>query len=132
MNIPEQLLYTKEHEWVKVEGDKVWIGITDFAQHKLGDIVFVELPELETEVEAGDAMVVIESVKAVSSVYSWVAGTVVEVNEALEDTPELLNEAPYENWIAVVLMNNSEEVKGLLNAQEYELLCQEQEQEDHQ
>lgn len=129
MRIPEDLLYTKEHEWVKVEGQKAWIGITDFAQHHLGDIVFVELPELDTEVQVGGSVAVIESVKAVSSVYSAAAGTVVEANTELEEAPEKLNEEPYENWITVIEMSNPDDLKGLLGAAEYEQFCREQEEE---
>ncbi|HCF72101.1 MAG TPA: glycine cleavage system protein GcvH [Syntrophomonas sp.] len=129
MRIPEELLYTKDHEWVKVEGQKVWIGITDFAQEHLGDIVFVELPEVDTEVEAGNSVAVIESVKAVSSVYSAVAGTVAEANAELEEAPEKLNEEPYENWILAVEMSNSDGLQGLMNAAAYEQLCLQQEEE---
>lgn len=128
MRIPQELLYTREHEWIKVEGQRAWIGITDYAQHNLGDIVFVELPELDTEVEAGGSIAVIESVKAVSSVYSAVAGTVVEANTELEEAPEKLNEEPYENWILVIEMTNSDDLKTLLSAAEYEQLCLEEEQ----
>ena len=129
MRIPEELLYTKDHEWVKVEGQKVWIGITDFAQEHLGDIVFVELPEVDTEVEAGNSVAVIQSVKAVSSVYSAVAGTVAEANAELEEAPEKLNEEPYENWILAVEMSNSDGLQGLMNAAAYEQLCLQQEEE---
>jgi glycine cleavage system H protein len=129
MRIPEELLYTKDHEWVKVEGQKVWIGITDFAQEHLGDIVFVELPEVDTEVEAGGSVAVIESVKAVSSVYSAVAGTVAEANAELEEAPEKLNEEPYENWILTVEMSNPDGLQGLMNAAAYEQLCLQQEEE---
>ncbi|HPF20913.1 MAG TPA: glycine cleavage system protein GcvH, partial [Syntrophomonas sp.] len=94
MNIPENLYYSNEHEWVRVEGENAYIGITDFAQEHLGDIVFVELPEPDTDVSAGEQVGVIESVKAVSSMFSPVSGTITEINEALEDTPELLNEDP--------------------------------------
>lgn len=129
MRIPEDLLYTKEHEWVKVEGQKAWIGITDFAQHHLGDIVFVELPEIDTEVEVGGSVAVIESVKAVSSVYTAVAGTVAEANTELEEAPEKLNEEPYENWITVVAMSNPDDLKALLGPADYEQMCLEQEEE---
>lgn len=128
MNIPEELLYTREHEWVRIEGQKVWIGITDFAQEHLGDIVFVELPELDTEVEAAGEIAVIESVKAVSSVYTAVAGMVAEANVELEEAPEKLNEEPYENWIAVVEMKNPDELQILLSAAEYEQFCIEEEE----
>lgn len=129
MIIMEHLLYSREHEWIRVEGEKAYIGITDFAQFNLGDIVFVELPELDTEVSAYDEMGVIESVKAVASVYSPVMGIVAEVNNELEDCPEALNEAPYENWIAVVNMNNPDDLKELMGPKEYEEYCIEQQKE---
>lgn len=128
MRIPAELLYSRDHEWIKVEGQKAWIGITDYAQHHLGDIVFVELPEIDTEVEIGGSLAVIESVKAVSSVYSAVTGMVAEANEELEEAPEKLNEDPYESWVAVIEMSNPDELKNLLNAADYEKLCQEEEQ----
>ncbi|MEN6463144.1 MAG: glycine cleavage system protein GcvH [Syntrophomonas sp.] len=128
MNILQELLYTREHEWVKVEGRQARIGITDFAQSHLGDIVFVELPELDTEIEAAGEIAVIESVKAVSPVYSAVTGTVAEANTELEEAPEKLNEEPYENWIAVVEMSNPDDLQTLLSAAEYEQFCLEEEQ----
>lgn len=127
MNIPKDLLYTSEHEWIRVDGDQVYLGITDYAQHHLGDIVFVELPELDSEVVTGDSIAVVESVKAVSSVYSPVSGTVVENNEELEDSPELLNEDPYTNHIAVININNPDELKDLMSPTDYEAFCAEQE-----
>ncbi len=127
MNIPKDLLYTSEHEWIRVEGDQVYLGITDYAQHHLGDIVFVELPELDTEVVTGDSIAVVESVKAVSSVYSPVSGTVVENNEELEDSPELLNEDPYTNHIAVINISNPDELEDLMSPADYESFCAEQE-----
>ncbi|MBP8819700.1 MAG: glycine cleavage system protein GcvH [Syntrophomonadaceae bacterium] len=127
MNIPKDLLYTSEHEWIRVDGDQVYLGITDYAQHHLGDIVFVELPELDTEVVSGDSIAVVESVKAVSSVYSPVSGTVVENNEELEDSPELLNEDPYTNHIAVINISNPDELEDLMSPAAYEAFCAEQE-----
>jgi len=127
MNIPKNLLYTSEHEWIRVHGDQVYLGITDFAQHHLGDIVFVELPELDTEVVSGDSIAVVESVKAVSSVYSPVSGTVVENNEELEDSPELLNEDPYTNHIAVINIDNPDQLEDLMSPAAYEAFCAEQE-----
>ena len=127
MNIPKNLLYTSEHEWIRVDGDQVYLGITDFAQHHLGDIVFVELPELDAAVISGDSIAVVESVKAVSSVYSPVGGTVVENNEELEDSPELLNEDPYTNHIAVININNPDELEDLMSPAAYEAFCAEQE-----
>lgn len=103
MTIPADLKYTKEHEWVRIDGDTATFGITDHAQEALGDIVFVELPEIGRTLEAGEAYAVVESVKAVSDVYAPVAGDVVEVNEALEGEPELVNTDPYgAGWIARV------------------------------
>jgi glycine cleavage system H protein len=127
MNIPKDLLYTSEHEWIRVNGDQVYLGITDYAQHHLGDIVFVELPELDAAVISGDSIAVVESVKAVSSVYSPVGGTVVENNEELEDSPELLNEDPYTNHIAVININNPDELEDLMSPAAYEAFCAEQE-----
>ncbi|HBQ26086.1 MAG TPA: glycine cleavage system protein GcvH [Syntrophomonas sp.] len=127
MNIPKDLLYTSEHEWIRVDGDQVYLGITDYAQHHLGDIVFVELPELDTEVVTGDSIAVVESVKAVSSIYSPVSGTVMENNEELEDSPELLNEDPYTNHIAVINMSNPDELEDLMSPADYEAFCAEQE-----
>ena len=127
MNIPKNLLYTSEHEWIRVDGDQVYLGITDYAQHHLGDIVFVELPELDTEIVSGDSIAVVESVKAVSSVYSPVSGTVVENNEELEDSPELLNEDPYTNHIVVISISNPDELKDLMSPAAYEAFCAEQE-----
>lgn len=127
MNIPKDLLYTSEHEWIRVDGDQVYLGITDYAQHHLGDIVFVELPELDTEVVSGDSIAVVESVKAVSSVYSPISGTVIENNEELEDSPELLNEDPYTNHITVININNSDELEDLMSPADYEAFCAEQE-----
>lgn len=128
MQIPENLKYSTDHEWVRVEGKRVWLGITDFAQHNMGDIVFVELPELDSQVAGGEALAVVESVKAVSSVYAPLSGTVVEINEALEDSPELLNQEPYEQFIAVMEMTSAEELDHLMPPSEYERFCREQEQ----
>lgn len=127
MNIPKDLLYTSEHEWIRVDGDQVYLGITDYAQHHLGDIVFVELPELDTEVVTGDSIAVVESVKAVYSVYSPVSGMVVENNEELDDSPELLNEDPYTNHIAVINISNPDELEDLMSSTAYEAFCAEQE-----
>lgn len=124
MNIPENLLYTTEHEWLRVEGEKGRVGISDYAQHHLGDIVFVELPDLELEVTRGDSLGVIESVKAVATFFTPTAGIVVEVNEELEDSPELLNQDSYENWIAVLELNDSSKLDELMNAEAYTAYCQ--------
>ena len=126
MSIPKDLRYTQEHEWVKIEGNKVRVGITDFAQHELGDIVFVELPEVGDIVTFNETFGSVESVKTVSELYSPVSGTVVEINEALADSPEFVNESPYENaWMIVVELSNEAEVESLLTAEAYEKLISE-------
>ena len=103
MSTPNELRYSEDHEWVKVEGDKVRAGITDFAQHALGDIVFVELPEVGTEFKAGESFGSVESVKTVSELYAPISGKVVEINEDLNDNPEFVNESPYEKaWMIVM------------------------------
>lgn len=123
MNIVNGLLYTEEHEWVKVEGEKAYIGITDYAQKALGDIVFVELPEVDAEFNSGDAFGAIESVKAASDAYLPISGKVVEVNEAIADDPALLNQDPYENWMVCVEISSKDELEGLMNAEAYENFC---------
>ena len=127
MNIPENMYYSTDHEWVRVEGEKAYIGITDFAQEHMGDIVFVELPEPDSEISAGEQVGVIESVKAVSSMFSPVSGTIIAINEALEDAPELLNEDPYENHILIVQMSDSGDLDALLTSAKYAQLCEEEE-----
>lgn len=122
--IVEGLYYTNTHEWVKVEDGFAFIGITDYAQDALGEIVFVELPEEEDTVEAGKDFSAIESVKAASDVMSPITGIIVLVNEELEDTPEALNEDPYENWIVKVELENKTELNKLLNAKEYKEICE--------
>ncbi|KYD18675.1 MAG: glycine cleavage system protein GcvH [Caldibacillus debilis] len=120
METPKDFLYTKEHEWVKVEEGRIRVGITDFAQSELGDIVFVELPEAGTEVKAGEPFGSVESVKTVSELYAPVSGKVVEVNEELGDHPEFVNESPYEKaWMIVVEPSDPDELKKLLSADEY-------------
>ena len=126
MNVPEELQYTKSHEWVRTEGDTATIGITDHAQEELGDIVYIELPEEGATFEAGDSFGTVESVKAVSDLYTPVGGEVVEVNTALDDSPEKINEDPYgEGWI--VKLRVSGERTGLLSASDYEQLLEEEE-----
>ncbi|HLR15560.1 MAG TPA: glycine cleavage system protein GcvH [Bacillota bacterium] len=121
MSLPKDLLYSEEHEWVKKEGDKVRIGITDFAQSELGDIVFVELPEVGDEIEADDSFGSVESVKTVSELYAPLSGTVVEVNEELEDNPEFVNESPYENaWMIVIEPSDTSEFDDLLSDEGYQ------------
>jgi glycine cleavage system H protein len=120
MDFPEDLKYTKEHEWARVEGQRVVVGITDFAQEELGDIVFVELPEVGMVVEAMGTFGVVESVKAVSDLYAPVSGTVVAVNTILEDRPELANHSPYgEGWMIALEATNIADVQQLLSAAEY-------------
>ena len=122
--IVEGLYYTNSHEWVKVENGFAFIGITDYAQDALGEIVFVELPEEEDNVEAGKDFSAIESVKAASDVVSPITGIIVLVNEELEDSPEALNEDPYENWIVKVEIEDETELNKLLNAEEYKEICE--------
>ncbi len=119
MKLLEDLKYAESHEWVRVEGNKAYIGITDYAQDKLGDVVYVEVPEVGTVVEAGDQFVVLESVKAASDVYAPISGTVIEVNEELEDNPALINESAFDAWIVVIDMSMPTEVDSLLSAEEY-------------
>ena len=124
MNIPEDLQYTKSHEWVRIEGDTATIGITDHAQEELGDVVFVELPDEGATFDAGESFGTVESVKAVSDLYTPVGGEVVEVNSALEDAPENINEDPYgEGWI--VKLRTSDEA-DLLSPEEYEKVVAEE------
>ncbi len=115
--------FTKEHEWARAEGGTVYIGISDYAQHAMGDIVFVELPRVGKKLKAGEQTSVVESVKTASDVYSPVSGTVVQVNEALNDSPELLNAEPYENWIAVLEADDPSELDKLMNEQQYADFC---------
>ncbi len=126
MKVMEGLKYSKDHEWVKVDGNKAIIGITDYAQDSLGDIVFVDLPQPGTAVNAGDAPAVVESVKAASDIYSPISGTIIEVNTELENSPELINEDPYSNWIMVVEMKEPSELDSLMDAGEYEEFCKEE------
>lgn len=126
MNAPKDLKYSAEHEWVKTEGGNVRIGITEFAQSELGDIVFVELPQVGDEIKAGDPFGSVESVKTVSELYAPISGKVVEVNTELEDSPEYVNESPYENaWMIVIEPSDAREVDGLLSPEKYEELISE-------
>ncbi len=124
MNNPIELKYTKDHEWIRVEGDIAVIGISDFAQDALGDVVFINLPEVGDAVNAGEAFGDVESVKAVSDVNSPVTGVVCAVNEELVDAPELLNEDPYANWI--IKVENITAYEELLEAAAYEAFCAEE------
>jgi len=119
----EGLYYSESHEFVKVEGNYGFIGITDYAQHALGNIVYVDMPEVDDEVEAGEEFGAVESVKAASDLNSPVSGTVVEVNETLEDQPELINQDAYENWIIKVELTDKTELDNLMDAQAYEQFC---------
>lgn len=126
MNTPNELRYSQEHEWVKVEGDKVRIGITDFAQSELGDIVFVELPEVGDEVEANEPFGSVESVKTVSELYAPISGKVVAINEDLDDSPEFVNESPYEKaWMIVIEPTDSSQIEKLMTAEQYEEMINE-------
>lgn len=126
MNTPKDLRYTKEHEWVKIEGNTAIIGITDHAQHELGDIVFVELPEVGDTVALEQGFGSVESVKTVSELYAPISGTVAAINDELSDSPELVNESPYENaWMIKVELSNLEEVDALLTPEQYEALIAE-------
>ena len=121
MEFPEDLKYSKEHEWVLVEGNTATVGITDYAQDQLGDIVFVELPAIDDKVSKEDAFGVVESVKAVSDIYAPVSGKVLEINDDLPDNPEMLNEDPYgDGWIIKIEMSDPDELKDLMSASEYE------------
>lgn len=125
MDFPEELHYTEEHEWVLVEDDVASIGVTDFAQDSLGDIVFVELPEVGATVEAGKPFGVVESVKAVSDIYSPVTGEVVEVNAELPDAPETVNTSPYEDaWMIKVKLADASELDDLMTAEDYKEFIQ--------
>ena len=117
----EGLYYSESHEWVKVEGNVAIVGITDFAQHAMGDLSY--MPEVDDEFEKGEEFGAVESVKAASDLFSPVSGTVVEINEALEDAPELLNENAFENWIMKVEMSDPSELEGLMDAAAYEAMC---------
>jgi glycine cleavage system H protein len=125
MSIPKELKYTKEHEWVKIEGDIVTIGITDYAQGELGDIVFVELPEVDDEIEINESFGTIEAVKAVSDLYAPLTGKVIEINESLEDDPAIVNSDPYgQGWMIKVKLSNSDELDDLLGSDSYQELIE--------
>ena len=119
----EGLYYSESHEYVRVEGDFGFIGITDYAQNALGNVVYVDMPDVDDEVEAGEEFGAVESVKAASDLYSPVSGTVVEVNDALEDQPELINQDAFENWIIKVELSDKSELDSLMNAKAYEAFC---------
>ena len=119
----EGLYYSESHEYVRVEGDFGFIGITDYAQNALGNVVYVDMPEVDDEVVAGEEFGAVESVKAASDLYSPVSGTVVEINEALDDEPELINQDAFENWIIKVELSDKSELDALMDAKAYEAFC---------
>lgn len=126
MSTPKDLRYSEEHEWVKLEDGKVRIGITHFAQSELGDIVFVELPQVGDEIKTDDPFGSVESVKTVSELYAPVSGKVVEVNADLEDSPEFVNESPYDKaWMVVVELSDASEIDGLMTAEQYTAMVEE-------
>jgi glycine cleavage system H protein len=120
MNVPDDFLYTESHEWIKREGDNVRVGITDHAQSELTDVVYIELPKMDRQANAKEAIAVVESVKAASDIYAPVKGTVVEVNKALEADPGLINREPYgQGWIFILKLDNADDLKQLKDAQAY-------------
>jgi glycine cleavage system H protein len=120
MNVPDELLYTESHEWIKRESDNVRVGITDHAQSELTDVVYVELPKMDRQANAKEAIAVVESVKAASDIYAPVKGTVLEVNKALEADPALINREPYgQGWIFVLKLDNADDLKQLKDAEAY-------------
>lgn len=120
MTVPSELKYSKEHEWVKVDGNVVTIGITEYAQGELGDIVFVELPDVDDEINEGDTFGSVESVKTVSELYAPVSGKIIETNEELEDSPEFVNESPFEKaWMIKVELDDESQLDELLSAEQY-------------
>ncbi len=124
MSYPADLKYTKEHEWIRVEGDTGAIGITDFAQQQLGDVVYVDLPDVGATITAGSVFGTIESVKAVSELFAPVTGEVVETNSSIKDRPDHVNSKPHETWMVKVRLTNSSELAGLMDAGAYEQLIQ--------
>ncbi len=125
MNIPEKLKYSNDHEWVRVEGENAYIGITDFAQNELGDIVFVEVETIDETLEKGEAFGTVEAVKTVSDLLLPMGGTILELNEKLEDEPEMINKDPYgEGWIVKIKMANPAEVNEMLDATAYKNLIE--------
>ena len=127
MAVPNDLYYAKTHEWLRIDENTATVGITDFAQSQLSDITFVELPDVGREVEAGDEVAVVESVKAASDIYSPVAGTIIEVNGDLEDSPDMINASPYDaGWLFRIELRKEEDVDNLMSAEEYTELCDEE------
>jgi len=125
MNIPDDLRYSSDHEWIRRDGDVITIGITDYAQDSLGDVVFVEQPEVGQSIDASDTFTEVESTKSVSDIYAPVSGTITEINDALEDQPELLNSDPYgEGWICRIEMSDPTQYDALLDAAAYRQLTE--------
>lgn len=127
MAVLKNLYYTRDHEWLKINGNEAYVGITDFAQGQLGDIVYVELPDVDDKFEQDDDFSAVESVKAASDVYMPVDGVILEINEELLDSPELINVDAYENWIVKIEITDMEQLEGLLTSEEYEELIAEEE-----
>lgn len=127
MNVVDDLKYTVSHEWIRLEGDTAYIGITDYAQSHLGTIVFIELPEVGDEISKGDSLAVVESVKAASDVYAPLSGTVTAVQDELADDPEQINKQPYESWLVSVQLSDPLELEDLLDAQDYKKLSEQEE-----
>ena len=125
MNIPGNLFYTSDHEWVKVEGNTGWVGVTDFAQHQLGDIVFVDVATVGEKLAEGETLGTIEAVKTVSDIFMPVEAEVIEFNEALNDNPELINKDPYgEGWIVKVILADTSKLSALLSPEQYKALVE--------
>ena len=125
MTMPKELRYTKSHEWVRIDGDVAYVGITDFAQDSLGDIVYIELPEIGRQVSIDEELTTIESVKAAEPIYAPVSGSVCEINEALNDTPEKMNEDPYGSFMFAVRYERSDEIEALLDSEVYSRFVEE-------
>ena len=124
ITVLDGLYYSESHEWLKVEGEFGYIGITDYAQHQLGNVVYVDLPEVDDELNQGEEFGAVESVKAASDLLSPISGIVVEINDKLEDEPELLNEDAFGNWICKVKINDKSELDSLMNAEAYKAICE--------
>lgn len=121
MNFPDNLRYTKDHEWIRLEGDEAFIGITDFAQHELGDIVYVEVETVGQQLNAGDIFGTVEAVKTVSDLYLPVSGTIIELNPKLNASPELVNNDPYgDGWMVKMKVSNAGDIESLMNAEAYQ------------
>ncbi len=127
MNMVPGLKYSKEHEWVKVEENIAYIGITNYAQLQLGDIVYVEMPEVDITITKGDVICAVESVKTAADIFTPLSGTIVKANLKLDDEPEKVNEQPYEAWLAAIELNNKSELDNLMSEDEYAKFCEEEE-----